>query len=1079
MPIQTPQWTEFLQCPICYNEFDEHNRKPISLGCGHTLCGSCLSKLSQTQCPFDQANVDTDISKLPFNYALLQLVGVEVPDDELPPIESVQNNAAQYREAKQCIEKLALFLRPVTGATNGTVNGTSNGCNGSLNGNGNNILTRPMQRKLVTLVNCQLAEADGRTRAMRAARSLGERTVTELILLHQNQQQLSANLWAAVRNRGCQFLGPAMQEEALKLILLALEGGEALSRKVLVLFVVQKLESQFPQASKTSIGHVVQLLYRASCFKVEKKNNESSLMQLKEQYRTYDALRKEHDAQIVQIATEAGLRILPDQWSSLLYGDLDHKSHMQSIIDKLQSPASFSQSIQELIIALQRSGDPGDLCQMRDQFELLSQIDASPEATCPEWNELEQAMTSVHSVVNGLVDFSKAYGKGMRGSSDPPQPHTNNKFKTSMCRDHTRGGCPRGVHCTFAHSEEELEKFGKRRPTRPRPTAIPRGSGSGAGPDQYSPLENGSDSSPTATQAPTNGINGSSRSSPHYISSGDMPQPTPCYVAAPQLSRRDSQEQIITQRMKQMTLYSNDGYCAAGPRSPYDHVQSPYVSSPGSDRGGYVQYFSPTAPPPGNSYSNVVSRGKDGPVGVMTPPRNSPLTVQPDEGLNGMTNGHIDHHPGRVEHPSLYSRARQRMPQPCGYQAYDPSFGYPSDPGPYTYSQPAGDYYNSHYSGRPYSYDHHQGVMSYPYPGRGDYMPYSRPFFDSPDMAGRGGILLPQRRSPFIPADLPSDEKNADSSSPRSTDTALDLDILADFWSPRKDTDSGVSSGSPLSHSPAASQSSNSSLSPRQQSPVGWQHGMEADSIWRTFSDDNSALPPPPNLTDTAPIWGPHRGSADLGRKFWGPLIDIDEWSRKEDQIKKDEQFARVLQEQEQGSSSTSPESRCSDLSPQTRVSGDQQGSEQARMGQDAPDRGLTLDSIESEAEMKRRKREEHMRLLQERRQLLQQQEREKQEREDRKLAEELALRDAQQAGLVVPDPRCIMKPYNPNVISRGAPMGLGFSGKGSDIPGERDAFSGLNSYRGSCASSLANNDEVIDTSKMTSGCSGDIRVQE
>ena len=139
---------------------------------------------------------------------------------------------------------------------------------------------------------------------------------------------------------------------------------------------------------------------------------------------------------------------------------------------------------------------------------------------------------------------------------------------------------------------------------------------------------------------------------------------------------------------------------------------------------------------------------------------------------------------------------------------------------------------------------------------------------------------------------------------------------------------------------------------------------------------------------------------------------------------------------------------------------------------QDAPD------SIESEAEIKRRKREEHMRLLQERRQLLQQQEREKQERDDRKLAEELAFRDAQQAGLV-PDPRCIMKPYNPNVISRGAPMGIGFSGKGNDIPGECDAFSGLNSYRGSCASSLANNDEVIDTSKMASSCSGDIRVQE
>lgn len=270
MPIQTPQWTEFLQCPICTNDFDEHTRQPISLGCGHTMCISCLSKLPRTQCPFDQAIVDTDISKLPYNYALLQLVGVEVPDDSLPAIESVRENADQYRAAKRAIEELALFLQPVSSAPNGLVNGNSNGsaCVGSLNASGNSILTRPMQRKLVTLINCQLAEVDGRTRAMRAARSLGERTVTELILLHQNQQQLSANLWAAVRNRGCQFLGPAMQEEALKLILLALEGGEALSRKVLVLFVVQKLEPQFPQASKTSIGHVVQLLYRASCFKV-------------------------------------------------------------------------------------------------------------------------------------------------------------------------------------------------------------------------------------------------------------------------------------------------------------------------------------------------------------------------------------------------------------------------------------------------------------------------------------------------------------------------------------------------------------------------------------------------------------------------------------------------------------------------------------------------------------------------------------------------------------------------------------------------------------------------------------------
>ncbi len=73
------------------------------------------------------------------------------------------------------------------------------------------------------------------------------------------------NLWTQTK---MYFHLTAMQEEALKLVLLALEDGSALSRKVLVLFVVQRLEPRFPQASKTSIGHVVQLLYRASCFKV-------------------------------------------------------------------------------------------------------------------------------------------------------------------------------------------------------------------------------------------------------------------------------------------------------------------------------------------------------------------------------------------------------------------------------------------------------------------------------------------------------------------------------------------------------------------------------------------------------------------------------------------------------------------------------------------------------------------------------------------------------------------------------------------------------------------------------------------
>ncbi|XP_027550657.1 roquin-1 isoform X9 [Neopelma chrysocephalum] len=448
MPVQAPQWTDFLSCPICTQTFDETIRKPISLGCGHTVCKMCLNKLHRKACPFDQTTINTDIELLPVNSALLQLVGAQVPEQQPITLCSGAEDTKHYEEGKKCVEELALYLKPLSSARGVGLNSTTQ-----------SVLSRPMQRKLVTLVHCQLVEEEGRIRAMRAARSLGERTVTELILQHQNPQQLSSNLWAAVRARGCQFLGPAMQEEALKLVLLALEDGSALSRKVLVLFVVQRLEPRFPQASKTSIGHVVQLLYRASCFKVTKRDEDSSLMQLKEEFRTYEALRREHDSQIVQIAMEAGLRIAPDQWSSLLYGDQSHKSHMQSIIDKLQTPASFAQSVQELTIALQRTGDPANLNRLRPHLELLANIDPSPDAPPPTWEQLENGLVAVRTVVHGLVDYIQNHSKKGTDQQQPPQ---HSKYKTYMCRDmKQRGGCPRGASCTFAHSQEELEKFRK------------------------------------------------------------------------------------------------------------------------------------------------------------------------------------------------------------------------------------------------------------------------------------------------------------------------------------------------------------------------------------------------------------------------------------------------------------------------------------------------------------------------------------------------------------------------------------------------------------------------------------------
>ncbi|XP_037933035.1 GATA zinc finger domain-containing protein 14 [Teleopsis dalmanni] len=453
MPIQAPSWTEFLSCPICCNEFAPNQRLPISLGCCHTICRLCLGTIHNRQCPFDQTLITTDIENLPVNFALLQLIGSsncanlandeDIFENSPPSVRAlVGEDFKCYRLSKKCIENLALHLKPML-----------------TNGNVGTMLSRPMQRKLVTLVNCQLIEVEGRIRALRAARSLGERTVTELILQHQNPQQLSSNLWAAVRSRGCQFLGPPMQEQVLKLVLLALQDGKALSRKELVMSVVKKLELHYPQASKTSIGHVVQLLYRASCFKVSKREADSSLMQLKEEFRTYETLRREHDAQIVQIATEAGLRIAPEQWSSLLYGDTMHKSHMQSIIDKLQTPSSFAQSVQELVIALQRTSDPSNLSSLHAHLKLLANIDPIVD-TVPSWQEVAKALDAVRFVVVGLVEYMQHHGNRKLPDCSIGQMNPNAKYKISLCRDlFARKICTRGSSCTFAHTEEELERY--------------------------------------------------------------------------------------------------------------------------------------------------------------------------------------------------------------------------------------------------------------------------------------------------------------------------------------------------------------------------------------------------------------------------------------------------------------------------------------------------------------------------------------------------------------------------------------------------------------------------------------------
>lgn len=72
-----------------------------------------------------------------------------------------------------------------------------------------------------------------------------------------------------------------------------------------------------------------------------KREDGSSLLQLKPEFRTYEALRREHDAQIVSIGIEVGLLFTHEKWSQMLYGDSRYKPQMQSITDKVTIASDY------------------------------------------------------------------------------------------------------------------------------------------------------------------------------------------------------------------------------------------------------------------------------------------------------------------------------------------------------------------------------------------------------------------------------------------------------------------------------------------------------------------------------------------------------------------------------------------------------------------------------------------------------------------------------------------------------------------------------------------------------------------
>ena len=140
-----------------------------------------------------------EVSHLPVNPVILHLTCYQSDESDLnlENIEIPSGLRKEYHNVfKECtldIYQLSQYVRRSIGGQGGTQGGEP---------------SRSIQSKLVTLINCQLLEPQARLRAFKTAHQLGERSCIELLLFHQNRHQLSEKLWAAVRKKGCQFLGP-------------------------------------------------------------------------------------------------------------------------------------------------------------------------------------------------------------------------------------------------------------------------------------------------------------------------------------------------------------------------------------------------------------------------------------------------------------------------------------------------------------------------------------------------------------------------------------------------------------------------------------------------------------------------------------------------------------------------------------------------------------------------------------------------------------------------------------------------------------------------------------------------------
>lgn len=73
-----PTWTSseirpMWECGVCFEGYNEQQRRPLVLPCGHTLCQACVFSLQQQRCPECKCSLNGRRHNLPTNIAVLRV----------------------------------------------------------------------------------------------------------------------------------------------------------------------------------------------------------------------------------------------------------------------------------------------------------------------------------------------------------------------------------------------------------------------------------------------------------------------------------------------------------------------------------------------------------------------------------------------------------------------------------------------------------------------------------------------------------------------------------------------------------------------------------------------------------------------------------------------------------------------------------------------------------------------------------------------------------------------------------------------------------------------------------------------